>query len=91
MTGGIAELGTGGHNVTQSQLTSGSVLNSAVSGFVSGQNAGSDDVPASVPKAFLNWILFDEQFNVVSGSGFDQVGANNTLKKHVKSNMPITS
>jgi len=42
------------------------------------------------PKAFVNWILFDEQFNYVSASsGFEQVGADNTLTTHQQSNLPI--
>lgn len=43
------------------------------------------------PKAYLNWILFDEQMKFVSkGSGFEEVGNSGELKEHVKTNMPIT-
>ncbi|MBO9632280.1 MAG: hypothetical protein J7578_04125 [Chitinophagaceae bacterium] len=50
-----------------------------------------DGYNSSRPKAFLNWILLDEQFNYVSnGSGAEQVDASNTLKTYVKANLPIT-
>jgi RHS repeat-associated protein len=44
------------------------------------------------PKAYLNWILFDEQFRYVSNSsGFEQVGGPGDFKIWVKSNLPISS
>lgn len=43
------------------------------------------------PKAFVNWVLYDEQFQYVgSSSGFEQVGADNALTNHVKSELPIS-
>ncbi|MGN6421006.1 MAG: DUF6443 domain-containing protein [Pseudobacter sp.] len=42
---------------------------------------------SSKPKAYLNWILFDEQLNFVDdgvSSGADQVGTANELKPHLK-------
>ncbi|MBX3241938.1 MAG: RHS repeat-associated core domain-containing protein [Chitinophagaceae bacterium] len=43
------------------------------------------------PKAYLNWILLDEQFKYVStGSNFEQVGTDNVLKVHTKPDLPIT-
>jgi RHS repeat-associated protein len=35
------------------------------------------------PKAYINWILFDEQFKAVN-SGFDAVGASDVLTSHSK-------
>ncbi len=44
-------------------------LNSSVSSFLNGQSYNS-----STPKAFVNWIAFDERFNYVSSnSGYEQV------------------
>jgi len=40
--------------------------------------------PGSIPKAYINWILFDEQFKpVAGGSGFDLVSATaDAVKSH---------
>lgn len=42
------------------------------------------------PKAYVNWILFDEQFKLVeSSSGAEQVGDNGEFKPHVKIDLPV--
>src|SRR5690606_27658284 len=43
--------------------------------FGSGAFIGSDDWDAGAPKAYLNYILFDEDFNLVD-FGFDQISEN---------------
>ena len=44
------------------------------------------------PHAFLNWVLFDNQFNYVAGSsGFQQVGADGALTPMTLLNLPVTS
>ena len=65
--------------------------------LVSGLNGMLDDQSqtSTKPKAYLNWVLFDENFRPVVGSthtnsGFDQVGQSNELKSHVKSTGEIT-
>lgn len=66
LAGSIA---TAGGKVTQSDIISSGVLTPGVTQFLSGQSPVSGR-----PKAYLNWILFDEQFNYVSASsGFEQV------------------
>jgi RHS repeat-associated protein len=50
---------------------------------------------ATQPKAYINWILFDEQFNPVisslnTNSGFDPVGVAGTVKSHIKTSGTIT-
>ncbi|MFN9666430.1 MAG: hypothetical protein ACK57C_07520, partial [Bacteroidota bacterium] len=43
------------------------------------------------PKAYLNWVLLDEQFKIVnSSSGFEQVGADGEFKTFVKTGLPIS-
>ena len=47
------------------------------------------------PKAYINWVLFDENFRPVfssanMNSGFDPVGTNGVLKSHAKTTGEIT-
>ncbi|WP_430902444.1 RHS repeat domain-containing protein, partial [Paraflavitalea sp. sgz302552] len=44
---------------------------------------------AGRPKAYLNWILVDEQFKFVSGNP-DIVGANETFKVHQFTDLPVS-
>jgi RHS repeat-associated protein len=78
--------GIPGSHATGAQITSSGVLSPSMTGFLNNQS----DYNTSKPKAFLNWVLFDEQFNYVSSSsGFEQVGGSNTLTPHTRSNLPI--
>ncbi|HRI21182.1 MAG TPA: RHS repeat-associated core domain-containing protein, partial [Panacibacter sp.] len=67
----------------------GSALNGS-SATTGGLNSWLGNVPnpsaASVPKAYINWILFDEQFKpVISGSGFDLINPSaDAVKSHQK-------
>lgn len=62
--------GQSGGKVAEGDLQAGgSGLNSALTSFL-----GTQTTAGSKPKAYLNWILLDEQFKVVNGSsGFVQV------------------
>ncbi|HYH16039.1 MAG TPA: RHS repeat-associated core domain-containing protein, partial [Flavisolibacter sp.] len=72
--------------VTATELSGNADFSSNVTQFLTSQGSYN----SSRPKAFLNWILFDEQFKLVaSSSGFDQVGGDGELKSHVFSNLPI--
>jgi RHS repeat-associated protein len=46
--------------------------------FIPGNN---NEPPTTVPKAYINYMFFDEQFQFVSG-GFSRVGNSGTLKRH---------
>jgi RHS repeat-associated protein len=48
--------------------------------LLSNQTAQSNAAPI-VPKAFINYLFFDDQFKCVGGS-FSQVGSNSTVKDH---------
>jgi hypothetical protein len=64
-----------------------SSLENVVKNFITNR-----DVPNNgFPRAFLNWILLDEQFNYVpSGSGFIRVEGAGALVTLANSNIPIT-
>ncbi|OYW18923.1 MAG: hypothetical protein B7Z54_05030, partial [Sphingobacteriales bacterium 12-47-4] len=78
--------GASGGKATISELQAGSSgLNSALSSFLNTQTTS-----GSKPKAYINWILFDEQFKVVSGSsGFEQVGASGSATIHTRTGIAI--
>jgi len=61
----------------------------AVNGFLTNTGRGS----GTVPKAYINWILFDDQFNYVTGN-FSRVGSANTVKSHYSDaalqNIPVS-
>lgn len=89
--------GLSGGKATAQELSSSGALSPGVNSFLNNQTSGGN---SSRPWAFLNWILFDEQFNFVSSSsGFEQVFAeseynngsypNNNTKLHVRNDMPI--
>jgi RHS repeat-associated protein len=78
---------------TASQIQSSGVLTPNINNFL-----GTQTYNTQAPKAYLNWILFDEQFNFVSSSsGAEQVPAesfygiapNNQVKQHVQTDLPI--
>ena len=54
-------------------------------------DTGNVAIDQTRPHAFLNWILFDNQFNYVSASsGYQQVGASGTLNSMILTNLPVS-
>jgi RHS repeat-associated protein len=68
--------GIPGSHYTSGQLESSGVLSSGITSFLNSHSSYDD----KLPKAFLNWVLFDEQFKYVSGSsGFVQPGKDDNI------------
>jgi RHS repeat-associated protein len=78
---GVTKASVGKFNATN--LQNGSLLNPSVTNFLNTQTA-----PSGKPKAYLNWVLFDEQFKFVEG-GVDPVGENEEFKTHTKTNLSV--
>lgn len=77
-TGAVATAGKSATGATLQQA--GSPTTTTATSWLSGvPNPG-----GSIPKAYINWVLFDEQFKVVSGgSGFDLVSTTpDNVKTH---------
>jgi len=71
-------------NYPASEIQSRSVMVIGATNFLSTQTYNS-----SRPKAFINWILLDEQFKYYAG-GFEQVGSDEELKIHTISRNSAT-
>jgi len=68
-------------------LQASGVFESGATQFLTDNYSGAS---SGKPRAFLNWILFDEQFKyVAASSGAEQVGNDNVLTSHTRNNMPI--
>ncbi len=78
--------------VVSGQLNS-TILSPSVTDLLNNRNT--NNYVSTKPKAYLNWILLDEQFNEVltndgRNSDFEQVGAENEFKTHTKSGIELT-
>ncbi|PVD50039.1 hypothetical protein DC498_22225 [Terrimonas sp.] len=77
-TGGAAAAAHGG--ITSSQLNGISDVTSGITTLLGNQTTDAAGAP-TVPKAYINYIFFDEQFKV-AGSGFSKVGTSSVVKTH---------
>ena len=76
------------NKATPAQLSNDGSLLSGVNAFLTNQNSNNNNT--AKPKAFVTWILFDEQFKYVSSSsGSEQVGGDEVFTTHVKTGLPI--
>ncbi|MBW7943279.1 MAG: RHS repeat-associated core domain-containing protein, partial [Candidatus Kuenenia stuttgartiensis] len=66
--------------VTASQLNGIGNVTGGITDLLGNQTTDAAGAPA-VPKAYINYIFFDEQFKV-AGSGFSKVGSNSVVKTH---------
>ncbi|MGN6490671.1 MAG: DUF6443 domain-containing protein [Agriterribacter sp.] len=87
-TGGAAAATHGG--IVASDLNSISNTTSGINSLLTNQTTDAAGAP-SIPKAYINYIFFDEQFKTVA-SGFSKVGTNSVLKTHTDlTNIPVTN
>ena len=77
-TGGIAASAHGG--VTATQLNAVTATTGGINTLLTNQTTNAALAP-TVPKAYINYIFFDERFASVA-SGFSKVGSNSVLKPH---------
>jgi RHS repeat-associated protein len=79
-----------GGKATSGELTSSGLSLNAASGFLNNQTYTSGK-----PKAYVNWVLLDEQFKAVitndgKNSGFEQVQGSGSIYNHNKANWELT-
>jgi RHS repeat-associated protein len=75
------------HGVTNTQLQTAFTPN--VTSFLNTQPPYTSG--STIPLAYVNWVLFDEQFNLVSStSSFERVSMAGVIEPHVRTGMPIT-
>ncbi len=84
LIGGISGAAMPSHGTgIATELQTSGILTPQATDFLNTQTYNS-----SKPKAYINWILFDEQFKYYDG-GFEQVGDDEELKKHTKTNLLV--
>jgi RHS repeat-associated protein len=87
LSGGIGNLTSTHGGPSVEQIGNLSDIHSGALNFFFDQMVG---LHTERPAAFVNWLLFDEQFKYDSaGSGFEQVGPDEEFTEHVISEIPI--
>ncbi|MBX3238280.1 MAG: RHS repeat-associated core domain-containing protein [Chitinophagaceae bacterium] len=66
--------------VTAAQVNTAGTATSGINALLTSQTTNAAGAP-TVPKAYINYIFFDEQFKVVA-SNFSKVGSNSVVKTH---------
>ncbi|MEO6327694.1 MAG: DUF6443 domain-containing protein [Ginsengibacter sp.] len=75
-----------GTKASSTELNSTGTLSLPITDFITSHSG----YITSKPKAFVNWVLFDEQFKFVNNSsGFEQVNSSNVFLPHIRNDLPI--
>lgn len=83
LAGGISRLNSA--KFTYSELAQSGILSPGMTELLNSQTT-----IGAKPKAYLNWVLLDDQFKLVgSSSGFDQVGSDEEFRTHYLPGIPI--
>ncbi len=87
LANGVSNAATTVHNTaTVANLQSSGVLTPGMTDFLNNQTT-----TTGKPKAYLNWVVLDEHFKLVSeSSSFEEVGDNDELKIHTKTDLTIS-
>lgn len=84
--GGLGGATASGHGATPTLLQNNAGTVNGLNSFITDPTRGS----GTLPRAYVNWVLFDEQFKFVTGS-FSRVDqAANTIKDHRFTDVPVT-
>lgn len=85
LIGSLTGVGGPAHGaVTSGQLENSGLMPTAVNGFLNSRPS-----PGTVrPKAYLNWVMLDEQFKFAGGSA-EQIGSDNIFKEHTKTELEV--
>ena len=82
LAGSVGSISSVHGGATTTELASSGVFTPGVTSFLNGQTVGTGK-----PKAYVNWVLFDEQVKLVSNSsGFDVAGNDQEFKTHLLEN-----
>ena len=81
--------GVGGITSTHGGATTTEIQNSGIMSTNANAFLSNQTYNSSRPKAYINWIMFDEQFKYYSG-GFEQVGTDQEFKVHLFNDIAIT-